>query len=122
MAGNRSKKENFTPDRLIHEPVRLQIISYLAAGAKQATFTELKEKLGLTAGNLSVQLKRLAEADYVYITKSIRERKPLTRVFLTHQGMVALRLYLNEMEAMVEQLKRSTAQAQEGEEIKTGDS
>ncbi|MEW5920489.1 MAG: transcriptional regulator [Bacillota bacterium] len=111
MSSSDRPQEAFTPDRAIHEPARLQIISYLAAGGKQVTFTELKEKLGLTAGNLSVQLKRLEEVGYVSISKSIRERKPLTRVYLTHQGMTALRQYLEELEDMIKRLKKSTTPA-----------
>ena len=108
MAGSDRVNKAFTPDRIMHEPVRLQIISYLAAGGKQVSFTELKEKLGLTGGNLSVQLKRLEEVDYISINKSIRERKSLTRVALTHRGMGALRQYLGELEEMIEELKIST--------------
>ncbi len=108
MAGSERDKEGFAPDRVIHEPVRLQIISYLAAGGKQVSFTELKEKLDLTAGNLSVQLKRLEEAGYISINKSIRDRKSLTRVALTRRGMEALRQYLGELEEMIEHLKKST--------------
>ncbi|MEW5785173.1 MAG: transcriptional regulator [Bacillota bacterium] len=117
MINSGGGKEGFTPDRIIHEPTRLQIISYLAAGGKQVSFTELKEKLGLTAGNLSIQLKRLEEAGYVAITKSIRERKPLTRVSLTRQGFEALQQYLRELEEMIELLKKSaTPQASAKEE------
>lgn len=108
MAGSSRERAGFAPDRVLHEPVRLQIISYLAAGGKQASFTELKEKLSLTAGNLSVQLKRLEEAGYVSINKTIRERKSLTRIALTRRGMEALRQYLGELEEMIEYLKKST--------------
>lgn len=109
MSGSGREKEGFVPDRIIHEPTRLQIISYLTASGKQVSFTELKEKLGLTAGNLSVQLKRLEEAGYVSITKSFRERKPLTRVSLTRQGLEALQQYLGELEKMIGRLKKNTA-------------
>jgi DNA-binding transcriptional ArsR family regulator len=108
MAGSEREREGFAPDRVLHEPVRLQIISYLAAGGKQASFTEMKEKLSLTAGNLSVQLKRLEEAGYITINKSIRNRKSLTRVALTRRGMEALWQYLGELEEMIEHLKKST--------------
>jgi len=111
MNGSIRKKEIFSPDRLIHEPARLQIVSYLAARGTYVAFTELKENLGLTAGNLSVQLKKLEEAGYVEIKKSFRERRPLTRVFLTRQGMTALRQYLAELEKMIERLKNDTAPA-----------
>ncbi len=115
MVSSDREKEGFTPDRVIHEPVRLQIISYLAAGGQQVSFTELREKLGLTAGNLSVQLKRLEEADYISISKSIRDRKSLTRVGLTRRGMEALQQYLGELEEMIEHLKKSTTQPGNGQ-------
>ncbi len=104
-------REGFNPNRVMHEPVRLQIIGYLAASCKQVSFTELKEKLGLSAGNLSVQLKRLEETEYITINKSIRDRKSLTCVVLTYQGMTALQQYLEELEEMIEQLKKRTMPA-----------
>jgi len=58
----------------------------------------------MTAG---VQLKRLEEAGYVSITKSIKERKSLTRVSLTHQGLEALQQYLRELEKMIDRLKKT---------------
>jgi DNA-binding MarR family transcriptional regulator len=109
MRDSGREKESFIPDRIIHEPARLQIISYLAAGGKTVSFTELKGKLGLTAGNLSVQLKRLEEAGYISVTKSFRERKPLTRVSLTHRGLEALQQYLRELEKIIDRLKINTA-------------
>lgn len=109
-------KEGFSPDRAIHEPARLQIVSYLAAGGKQVSFTELKEKLGLSAGNLSVQLRRLEEAGYVSINKSFRERKPLTSVTLTRQGLTALQQYLEELEKMIDHLKQNTVPRVEEEQ------
>lgn len=119
MTGSGKEKESFVPDRIIHEPARLQITSYLAAGGKQVSFTELKEKLGLTAGNLSVQLRRLEEAGYVSITKTFRERKPLTRVSLTRQGLKALQDYLRELERMIDRLKKNTAPTAGAEEEET---
>lgn len=109
MSGSDKTTEIFTPDRAIHEPARLQIVSYLAASGRPAAFTELKEKLNLTAGNLSVQLKRLEEAGYIAIAKSIRDRKPLTRVTLTRPGMAALQQYLEQLEEMIGRVKRSAA-------------
>lgn len=107
MNGKGKASEGFSPDRVIHEPARLQIVSYLAAGGKEASFTELKEKLGLTAGNLSIQLKRLEEAGYITIYKTIRGRKPLTRVSLTRNGLHSLQKYLRELEALIGQLKKN---------------
>ena len=117
-----SKKEKFNPDldRIIHEPARLQIISYLAAGGQPVIFTDLKEKLGLSAGNLSVQLKRLEEAGYVSISKSFRDNRPLTTVSLTRPGMKALKDYIGGLELMIERLKVTTA-VQESDHDEGGD-
>lgn len=113
MSTSGRERAVFTPDRVIHEPVRLQIISYLAAGGGQVSFSELKEKLELTAGNLSVQLKRLEVAGYVSIAKSIYERKSLTLVSLTRQGLEALGRYLQELEEMIKCLRKNTTPSPE---------
>jgi len=105
MTGNNKKTASPALNRVIHEPARLQIVSYLAVGGREVSFAELSEKLGLTAGNLSVQLKRLEEAGYLSITKSFRENRPLTCVTLTRQGMKALKNYLQELELMIDRLK-----------------
>jgi len=93
-------------DKVIHERARLLILSYLAAGdQKKAPFLELKEKLALTAGNLSIQLRNLEEAGYVKIDKHIVGRKPVTDVKLTPAGMHALNEYLVEMEELIRRVK-----------------
>lgn len=94
-------------DRVIHEPARLQIISYLAAEGSPVAFSELNEKLGLSAGNLSVQLRRLEEAGYTSIKKSFKDNRPLTTVKLTRPGMIALQQYIQELENMIELVKGS---------------
>ncbi len=95
-------------DRLIHEPARLQIVSYLAAAEEpEVSFSELSEKLGLTAGNLSVQLKRLEEAGYLSIAKAFKENRPLTTVMITRNGIAALKLYLQELEELIGHLKNT---------------
>lgn len=101
------KKEKLKPrlDRVIHEPARLQIVSYLASAGQPVIFTDLQDKLGLSAGNLSVQLKRLEQAGYLSIAKSFRDNRPLTTVSLTRQGMDALKGYLEELELMIDHLK-----------------
>lgn len=108
MSGGGRETKGFAPDRIIHEPARLQIVSYLAASGRQVSFKELREKLGLSAGNLSAQLRKLEEAGYVFIVKSFRERKPLTSVSLTRQGLEALKRYLGELEKMIDRLKESS--------------
>lgn len=110
MTRSSNKEQNPVLDRIIHEPARLQIISYLATGGNEISFAELNEKLGLSAGNLSVQLKRLEEAGYVSITKSFRENRPLTSVSLTRPGMNALKQYLQELELMIDRLRNTIPQ------------
>ena len=96
----------FNLDKTIHEPVRLQIMTYLAAGTKRHfPFNELKEKLGLSAGNLSVQLRRLEEAGYISITKQFKDRRPLTSVSITPGGMEALQEYIAGLESIVRRFK-----------------
>lgn len=102
------KQHDFSLDRLIHEQARLAIITYLAGSTQRAvTFTELKQNLELTAGNLSVQLRNLEAAAYVQIEKSIEGRKPVTRVSLTRQGFEALSRYIGRMEEIIGALKRT---------------
>lgn len=105
MVESRGKHKKTELDRVIHEPARLQIISYLATGGAKVPFSELSEKLGLSAGNLSVQLKRLEEAGYLSIAKSFKDNRPLTSATLTRAGMEALKLYLLELEKMISHLK-----------------
>jgi len=105
MATGREQHNKPELDRVIHEPARLQIISYLATSGSEVPFSELGEKLGLSAGNLSVQLKRLEEVGYLSIAKSFKDNRPLTSVTLTRAGMEALKLYLLELEKMISHLK-----------------
>jgi len=105
MAGSKRTHNKPDLDRVIHEPARLQIISYLATGGPEIAFSELNEKLGLSSGNLSVQLKKLEEAGYLSIVKSFKDNRPLTSVTITRAGMEALKLYLNELEKMIGLLK-----------------
>lgn len=87
-------------DRLIHERVRLGIVSALAVN-RSLTFNELKAMLKTTDGNLSVHARRLEEADYVVCTKSFDGRLPKTEYRLTAAGRKALERYLNHMEALI---------------------
>lgn len=87
-------------DRLIHERVRLGILSALAANEVQ-TFSELKQALGLTDGNLSVHARRLEEAGYVACTKGYDGRIPKTDYRLTPKGRAALQRYLAHMESLI---------------------
>ncbi|PIB91490.1 transcriptional regulator [Caulobacter sp. FWC2] len=89
-------------DDVIHGRVRLGIVAYLAS-AEVADFTELKDVLEVTQGNLSIHLRKLEEAGYVSIDKSFVGRKPLTRVRLTETGRAAFGTYLKAMGQLVEQ-------------------
>ena len=87
-------------DRLIHERIRLGIVSALAVN-RSLTFNELKALLKTTDGNLSVHARKLEEADYIVCTKSFDGRLPKTQYRLTAAGRRALERYLNHMEALI---------------------
>lgn len=93
-------------DDVIHGRVRLGIVAYLAS-AEVADFTELKDLLEVTQGNLSVHLRKLEDAGYVAIDKSFVGRKPLTRVRLTEAGRAAFASYLKAMGQLVEQVGKA---------------
>jgi DNA-binding HxlR family transcriptional regulator len=87
-------------DRLIHERIRLGIVSALAVN-RSLTFNELKALLKTTDGNLSVHARKLEEADYIVCTKSFDGRLPKTEYRLAPAGRRALERYLNHMEALI---------------------
>jgi DNA-binding HxlR family transcriptional regulator len=87
-------------DRIIHERVRLGIVSALAVN-KTLSFNELKQLLGVTDGNLSVHARKLEEAGYVECLKSFAERVPRTEYRLTGKGRDALERYLAHMEGLI---------------------
>jgi DNA-binding HxlR family transcriptional regulator len=87
-------------DRLIHERIRLGIVSALAVN-RSLTFNELKALLKTTDGNLSVHARKLEEADYILCTKSFDGRLPKTEYRLTAAGRKALEHYLDHMEALI---------------------
>jgi DNA-binding MarR family transcriptional regulator len=91
-------------DRLIHERVRLGIVSALAVN-RSLSFNELKSMLGLTDGNLSVHARKLEEAGYVECTKSFEGRTPRTDFVLTDSGRASLEAYLNHMEALIQAVR-----------------
>ncbi len=95
-------------DRLIHERLRLGIISALAA-TPALTFTELKKLLKATDGNLSVHARKLEEAGYISCTKSFEGRMPRTEFKLTPAGRAALVRYLDHMEAIIEATRKLTS-------------
>ena len=87
-------------DTVLHERGRLAIVAVLAA-VEDMTFTELRDELAMTDGNLSVHLQKLEEKGYVSITKQFVGRRPLTTCRLTKPGQQAFARYLNHLEALV---------------------
>ena len=87
-------------DRLIHERIRLGIVSALAVN-RSLTFNELKALLKTSDGNLSVHARKLEEAVYIVCTKSFDGRLPKTEYRLVAAGRRALERYLNHMEALI---------------------
>jgi DNA-binding HxlR family transcriptional regulator len=87
-------------DRLIHERIRLGIVSALAVN-DSLSFNELKALMGTTDGNLSVHARKLEEAGYVGCRKSFEGRTPRTDYTLTATGRNALERYLEHMEAII---------------------
>lgn len=91
-------------DKIIHERMRLGIISALAANTK-ISFTDLKNLLNTTDGNISVHARKLEEAGYVTCEKSFKGRRPLTEYAITKDGRKALERYLDHMEALINAMK-----------------
>jgi DNA-binding MarR family transcriptional regulator len=108
-SGSSGKNRNLAAldlDKVIHERARLMVLAYLASSEKAQTgFTELRDELRMSAGNLSVQLRTLEEAGYVQIEKRFVENKPYTGVTLTVRGQKALTGYLVELEVIVASLR-----------------
>lgn len=92
-------------DKLIHERMRLGIISALAAN-KSLSFNDLKKLLNTTDGNISVHARKLEEAGYLTCEKSFNGRIPLTEYKITKDGREALNRYLNHMESLIKAMKK----------------
>ena len=92
-------------DKVIHERMRLGIISSLSANTK-LSFSDLKKLLDTTDGNISVHARKLEEAGYITCEKSFKGRMPLTEYAITKEGRKALERYLNHMEALIKAMKR----------------
>jgi len=99
------KKSPLELDRLIHERLRLGIVSALAVN-ERLTFTDLKTLLQTTDGNLSVHARKLEDADYISCEKGFDGRTPRTEYRLTPAGRRALEKYLTHMEAIISATKR----------------
>ena len=91
-------------DRVVHERVRLAIMSMLAA-SPNLSFTELRDALGLTDGNLLSHVRTLQEAGYLAVTKSYHEARPLTTLALTRAGRDAFSAHIERLAAIVRQAK-----------------
>ena len=91
-------------DKVIHERMRLGIISALAANDK-LSFTDLKSLLNTTDGNISVHARKLEDAGYLTMKKSFVGRTPLTEYKITKAGRKALEQYLDHMEALIKAMK-----------------
>ena len=100
VRGGASQPVSVPLDRLIHERIRLGIVSALAVN-RALTFNELKALLKTTDGNLSVHARKLEEADYIVCTKSFDGRLPKTEYRLAPAGRKALERYLDHMEALI---------------------
>jgi DNA-binding HxlR family transcriptional regulator len=104
----RPKQKSAAPnlDRLIHERLRLGIISALAAN-ESLTFSDLKSLMNTTDGNLSVHARKLEEAGYISCSKFFEGRLPKTEYKLTAAGRSALEKYLSHMESLIKQMRNT---------------
>jgi DNA-binding MarR family transcriptional regulator len=91
-------------DRVIHEKGRLAIMSMLAA-SPELSFTEMRDALSMTDGNLTTHIRTLQEAGYVSVTKSFQNNRPLTTCSLTPGGHKAFTNYINLLEKIIQQNK-----------------
>src|SRR4051794_35334456 len=92
-------------DRVIHEKTRLAIVSALAVNDR-LTFTELKNIVQTSDGNISVHARKLEEANYVATKKSFAGKMPRTEYWLTAAGRRALEKYIGHMEALIKTMRR----------------
>ena len=91
-------------DRVIHEKGRLAIMSMLAA-SPALSFTEMRDALEMTDGNLTTHIRTLQEAGYLSVTKSFQNNRPLTTCSLTPAGKKAFTGYINLLEKIIQQNK-----------------
>jgi len=85
-------------DPILHSQLRLAVMSLLI-GVKEAEFTFLKEKTGATAGNLSVQIQKLKEADYIEVIKQFKDNYPQTICRITQAGIKAFEEYVKNLQS-----------------------
>lgn len=87
-------------DPILHSQLRLAVMSLLI-GVKEAEFTFIKEKTGATAGNLSVQVQKLKEAEYIDVTKQFKDNYPQTLCKITPKGIAAFEEYVKALQAYI---------------------
>ncbi|MBS1734719.1 MAG: transcriptional regulator [Bacteroidetes bacterium] len=85
-------------DPILHSQLRLAVISLLI-GLKEAEFTFIKEKTNATAGNLSVQINKLKDADYIEVTKQFKDNYPQTMCRITPKGIDAFEKYVQALQS-----------------------
>lgn len=88
-------------DPILHSQLRLAVMSLLI-GVKEAEFTFLKEKTGATAGNLSVQIQKLKEAEYIEVQKQFKDNYPQTLCKITPKGVDAFEGYVKALQGYIQ--------------------
>ena len=88
-------------DPILHSQLRLAVMSLLIS-VKEAEFTFLKEKTGATAGNLSVQIQKLKEAEYIDVQKSFKDNYPQTLCKVTAKGVDAFEAYVKALQGYIQ--------------------
>lgn len=87
-------------DPLLHSQLRLAIISMLVTSEK-VEFTHIKEETKAAAGNISIQIKKLQEAKYIYVEKTFRNNYPKTLISITDKGVKAFETYVNNLKKYI---------------------
>ena len=93
-------------DKVIHEKSRMAIMSMLAA-SPDMSFTELRDALNMTDGNLTTHIRTLQKAGYVAVAKSFQDNRPLTTCSLTEDGKTAFTGYVSLLEGIVKAARKS---------------
>lgn len=91
-------------NKLVHQPTRLQIFSYLYANG-ETSFTELQTELGITDGNLATHIEKMETADSVAVEKQFVDRKPQTTYYLTDTGRNLFEEHIQTLETLIDSLE-----------------
>lgn len=105
-AADAAEKVSNELDKVIHERMRLGIVSALAAN-ERLSFKDLKRVLNASDGNISAHARKLEDAGYIVCEKSFSGRTPLTEYRITDSGRSALQRYLDHMEALIDAVKQA---------------